>query len=286
MTRGHRESLLLRCRAFSSLSSCRFIPALSPRSLLSGQRVRHPALPLRHRRGYAVDFHHGLLAQTSKTQPEVPHPYTNPKSQMGTHRNPAQIHRVSSWRQVKRRNNTGSYSYTFPSRSPRPAHPAVLNRRDFVEAAPTLPGDPGSGCLQLHPTATTAKRWTVSHLHPTTAAPRGALHLPPQNDRAIAALGVVPGEGEAVGLVGVIGHRTPPVHTGHRDRCGAVKLAARTYAPHTARYRPAWRCATTDSSVTRCSIVVRASTIRIGRCWCALGIGRFAAPRRCLPPFR
>jgi hypothetical protein len=32
MTRGHRGSLLLRCRAFSSLSSCRFIPALSPRS--------------------------------------------------------------------------------------------------------------------------------------------------------------------------------------------------------------------------------------------------------------
>ena len=33
MTRGHRGSLLLRCRAFSSLSSCRFIPALSPRSV-------------------------------------------------------------------------------------------------------------------------------------------------------------------------------------------------------------------------------------------------------------
>jgi hypothetical protein len=33
MTWGHRGSLLLRCRAFSSLSSCRFIPALSPRSV-------------------------------------------------------------------------------------------------------------------------------------------------------------------------------------------------------------------------------------------------------------
>jgi len=32
MTRGHRGSLLLRCRAFSSLSSCRFIPALSSRT--------------------------------------------------------------------------------------------------------------------------------------------------------------------------------------------------------------------------------------------------------------
>jgi hypothetical protein len=32
-------------------------------------------------------------------------------------------------------------SYTFPSRSPRPARPTVPNRRDFVEAAPALPGD-------------------------------------------------------------------------------------------------------------------------------------------------
>jgi hypothetical protein len=32
ITRGHRASLLLRCRAFSSLSSCRFIPALSTAS--------------------------------------------------------------------------------------------------------------------------------------------------------------------------------------------------------------------------------------------------------------
>src|SRR5205814_8043454 len=30
MTRGHRDSLRLRCRAFSSPSPCRFIPALSP----------------------------------------------------------------------------------------------------------------------------------------------------------------------------------------------------------------------------------------------------------------
>ena len=37
MTRGHHGSLLLRCRAFSSLSSCRFIPALSPRSVQKQQ---------------------------------------------------------------------------------------------------------------------------------------------------------------------------------------------------------------------------------------------------------
>ena len=31
---------------------------------------------------------------------------------------------------------------------------------------PPSPATPGSGCLQLHPTAATARRWTVSHLHP------------------------------------------------------------------------------------------------------------------------
>ncbi|MCA1676329.1 MAG: hypothetical protein LC799_30520, partial [Actinobacteria bacterium] len=40
---------------------------------------------------------------------------------------------------------------------------------------PPSPATPGSGCLQLHFAATTTKRWTVSHLHPKTAAPRGAL---------------------------------------------------------------------------------------------------------------
>jgi hypothetical protein len=74
-----------------------------PRSLLSGQRVRHPALPLRHRHDYAIDIHHGLPAQASQTLPEVPHP----PSRMSTHRTPAQIHRVSSWHVLKRRNNTG-----------------------------------------------------------------------------------------------------------------------------------------------------------------------------------
>ena len=53
-----------------------------------------------------------------------------------------------------------------PSPASRQSPPDPPSRRDFVEAAPALPGDPGSGCLQLHPTAATARRWTVSHLHP------------------------------------------------------------------------------------------------------------------------
>jgi hypothetical protein len=45
-----------------------------PRSLSSDQRVRHPALPLRHRHGYAVDLHRGLQTQAKQTRPEVPLP--------------------------------------------------------------------------------------------------------------------------------------------------------------------------------------------------------------------
>jgi hypothetical protein len=51
-------------------------------------------LPLRHRHGYAVDLHHGLLAQAPETRPEVPH---HPRSRAtGVHRRPAHIHRVGA----------------------------------------------------------------------------------------------------------------------------------------------------------------------------------------------
>ena len=40
---------------------------------------------------------------------------------MGAHRNPAQIYRVSSWRHLKRRNNTGFFR--IPSRLAHRARP-------------------------------------------------------------------------------------------------------------------------------------------------------------------
>src|SRR6266567_6580131 len=61
---------------------------------------------------------------------------------MGAHREPARIHRVRAGGPSRGVTTHRFLAYTFPSRSPRPAHPAVLNRRDFVEAAPALPGDP------------------------------------------------------------------------------------------------------------------------------------------------
>ena len=43
-----------------------------PRSLAFDQRVRHPALPLRHHHGYAVDLHRDLPAPAGETEPGVP----------------------------------------------------------------------------------------------------------------------------------------------------------------------------------------------------------------------
>jgi len=61
-----------------------------PRSLLTRRRVRHPALPLRPRHGYAAGIHRGLPSQTGKTRTGVPRPWWG----AGAHRRPARIHRV------------------------------------------------------------------------------------------------------------------------------------------------------------------------------------------------
>ena len=42
---------------------------------------------------------------------------------------------------IKRRQHR-FLAYAFPSRSPGPTHPAVLDRPDFVAAAPALPAVP------------------------------------------------------------------------------------------------------------------------------------------------
>ena len=57
-------------------------------------------------------------------------------------------------------------------------HPAVLNRPDFVAAAPTYPGDPRIGCRQLHPTATTAEhRRSLTSIRHNRASWRTLLYL-------------------------------------------------------------------------------------------------------------
>src|SRR5262249_16919620 len=70
-------------------------------------------------------------------------------------------------------------AYTFPSRSPRPAHPAVLNRRDFVEAAPALPTDPWLRLPPASPHCYDSEEMDGLSPPSATAAPRGALVLHP-----------------------------------------------------------------------------------------------------------
>ena len=178
-----------------------------PRSLLPDQRVRHPALPLRHRQrlrrrpspwppdpsetdpAWSSPAHWQRAGHAPRTSPNPPgfragirsrgvtkpvsHVYLPvsltapaPSGSTGTTRlcrgcsrpprRPAAQAASSFTPPLRRqgdgrsftstRTNSASWrtflAYTFPSRSPRPAHPAVLNRRGFVEAAPALPGDP------------------------------------------------------------------------------------------------------------------------------------------------
>src|SRR5664279_1234132 len=131
----------------------------------------------------------------------------------------------------ERRNNTGFSR--IPSRL---VHRARLIRQYRTDATssrllPPSPAIPGSGCLRLHPAATTTRRWTVSHLHPKTAAPRGALPLVADLGRD----GVEPVPallGPLIALVGQVvtkqsqrqvvatdrGQRQPVATRGQRDR--------------------------------------------------------------------
>ena len=63
-----------------------------------------------------------------------------------------------SWRRFKRRNNTGSLR--IPSRLAHRARPFRQYRTvpTLSRLLPPSPATPGNGCLQLHPTATTARR--------------------------------------------------------------------------------------------------------------------------------
>ena len=54
----------------------------------------------------------------------------------------------------------------------------MLNRPDFVAAAPAYPGDPRIGCRQLHPTATTAEhRRSLTSVRHNRASWRTLLYL-------------------------------------------------------------------------------------------------------------
>jgi hypothetical protein len=63
-------------------------PGWFPRSLPTVRRGRRPAMPLRHRHGYAADLHRGLLAS------DIDRPRSCPHDRASTRRCPAPIHQV------------------------------------------------------------------------------------------------------------------------------------------------------------------------------------------------
>jgi hypothetical protein len=90
-----------------------------------------------------------------------------------------------SWRDVKRRNATGSSR--IPSRLAHHARPIRQYQADVTSSRllPPSPATPGSGCLQLHPAATTARQWRsltsireqqrlTAHIVASHSAPGGA----------------------------------------------------------------------------------------------------------------
>jgi hypothetical protein len=125
------------------------------------RQVRHPALPLRLRHGYAVDLHRDLPGQTCGTLPGVPRPANRTRTRKQTARVRTAHQPASAGLElvtISRGLNTGSLR--MPSRL---AHQARPIRQYWTD--PTLsrlllpsPASSGSGCRQLHLTATTAKR--------------------------------------------------------------------------------------------------------------------------------
>ena len=140
----------------------------------SGRRARRPALPLRHRRGYAADLHHDLPGPTHDTVPTVPRHRPPPGD--GRRLRTAHQPKSTGFELVddQEASRHRFLAYTFPSRSPGPARPVVPDRPDFVAAAPTLPGVPR---VRLPPAS--PRRYdgqAIEGLSPPseTTAPRGA----------------------------------------------------------------------------------------------------------------
>ena len=136
---------------------------------------RHPALPLRHRHGYAAGFHRGLLPLAMHARPGV----SRPPEGAGPRRIPAQSARFElAW--LKGLHHTGSSRLPSillagpgPSGSTSPSRLCRGCSRPPRRPRIRLPSAPPRRCDG--PAA-------VSHLH-TKHAPRGAPRLPPASPR-------------------------------------------------------------------------------------------------------
>src|SRR5512135_729522 len=113
-------------------------PKRFPRSLVIARRRRHPALPLRPRRGYPAARHHGLPSAAVRPPGVTRHRPGRRQRPAGPATGTRRLRPISArfgagttLRSVTRRFLT----YAFPPRSPGPHHLAVLTRPGFVRAA-------------------------------------------------------------------------------------------------------------------------------------------------------
>ena len=140
-----------------------------PRSPQTARRVRCPAMPLRHRHGYAAGLHRGLPTSVTKPAKEFP---ARHNGQVRT-----AIQPISTGFELAAllRGFTPLVPHVHLLVSlaePAPSGSTGASRRCRGRLPPS-PASPGSGCPQLHRPAATGRRWRS--LTPTRfLAPRGA----------------------------------------------------------------------------------------------------------------
>lgn len=125
------------------------------------------ALPQRHRRGYALLVHHDLPdrpAIPARQFPATPTEWLSAKPCRSAP--PPSPYPPDGAGQKSRGVRHRFLAYTFPSRSPSPVHPAVLDRPHFVAATPALPDVPRIRLPPASPRRYDGKAIKVSHLHP------------------------------------------------------------------------------------------------------------------------
>ncbi len=110
-------------------------PGRFPCSLWFARRSRSPAMPLRHRCGYAAVLPRSLPGSSCPPPQEFPARHEGAGARRSRPRS-ARFEPVSHKGGVSHR----FLAYSSPSRLPDPDHLAVLARPGFVRAAPALPG--------------------------------------------------------------------------------------------------------------------------------------------------
>jgi hypothetical protein len=139
-----------------------------PRSLATTRWTRCPALPLRHRCGYAVDLPRSLPRRKTTTSAES----SPPPPPHGRYAPPTQAISARFDLVITLRSFTTPVPHVHRSISPTGPAPSgsTGTPRPRRGCFPPSPASPGSGCLPLHPARYDRPQATVSHRRKVTSA--------------------------------------------------------------------------------------------------------------------